>query len=107
MLHLLPVQVWQYDLRSTHHSANPKHWRAAGHEFVKKQSATWSKQEDAALPQDVSSLKKGRGLEHHFPLAYSQVGAGAMDVHGVTFMLVDEETTVGVMVIGGVLVGST
>lgn len=30
-----------------------------------------------------------------------------MDVHGVTLMLVEEETTVGVMLIGGVLVGST
>ena len=107
MLHVLPVQVLQYELRSMHHSANPKHWRASGHEFVEKQSATWSKQEDTALPQDVLSLKKGSGLEHHFPLAYSQVGAGAMDVHGVTFMMVEEEATERVMLIGGVIVEST
>ncbi|MCJ1467371.1 hypothetical protein MMC07_005995 [Pseudocyphellaria aurata] len=83
-LQLLPMQVSQYDLTSTHQLANSKHWSASGHEFVKKQSATWSRHEDTALPQDALSLKTGKGLEHHFPHAYSQVGTGAIDVHGAT-----------------------
>lgn len=40
LLQLLPVQVLQYDLTSTHQLANSKHWRDSGHELVKKQSAT-------------------------------------------------------------------
>lgn len=87
LLQLLPVQVLQYDLTFTHQLANSKHWRASGHELVKKQSATCSRQDETALPQDALSLKKGKGLEHHFPHAYSHVGAGAMDVHGVTFVV--------------------
>lgn len=67
-----------------HQPANSKHWRDSGHGLEKKQSATWSMQEDTALAHAVSSLKTGKGLEHHFPQAYSQVGAGKTDVQTVT-----------------------
>lgn len=86
LLQLLPVQVLQYKPTFPHQLANSKHWRASGNELEKKQSATWSRQEDAALPHDALSLKRGKGLEHHFPTAYSQVGAGATDVQGVAFV---------------------
>lgn len=107
LLQVPPMQVLQYDLTSTHQLANSKHWRASGHEFVKKQSATWSRHEDTALPQDALSLKTGKGLEHHFPHTYSQVGTGAIDVHGVTCVVevinvvrdVDEVTTLDVMLL--------
>lgn len=87
LLHWLPEQELQYDLTSTHHSENSKHWRDSGHELVKKQSATWSRQEDTALPQDRLSLMKGKGFEHQFPITYSQVGTGATAVHGVTLVV--------------------
>lgn len=35
------------------------------------------------MPQELLSPKTGKGLEHHFPQVYSQVGAGTMDVHAV------------------------
>ena len=66
-----------------HQLAYSKHCRDSGHGLEKKQSATWSKQEDTALPQPVLSPKTGRGLEHHFPQAYSQAGADTTEVQVV------------------------
>ena len=49
--------------------------------LVNKQSTTWSTHEETAFWHEELSPKLGSGLEHHFPIAYSQVGAGAVDVH--------------------------
>lgn len=68
---------------STHQLANSKHCRASGQELVEKQSATWRRQEDTALPQPGLSLKTGKGLEHHFPHSYSQAGTGTLEMHCV------------------------
>jgi hypothetical protein len=66
----------------------------------RKQEATWRVQEEWAAQQEVESLKVGRGVEHHLPHLYSQVGVGEMVVVEVQR---DAVLVVDVEVVGGVV----
>ena len=57
------------------------HWRLAGQPAERKQSAIWIMHSATAISQVGLSENTGRGLEHQSPHPYSQVGAGAVDVH--------------------------
>lgn len=57
-----------------------------------KQEANWTLQAATALPQELLSVKGGRGLEHHLPHLYSQVGLGdivTVEVQREAVVLVD------------------
>jgi hypothetical protein len=64
----------------------------SGQPALKKQEAIWILQEDHAVRQLASSVKSGRGVEHHFPHLYSQVG-------GVTTVAVQMAGPVAVEVV--------
>jgi hypothetical protein len=73
-----------------------KQFKLSGHPACKKQLVVCTRQFVTAVLQEPPSLKGGRGLEHHFPHLYSQVGIGVtvtVDVHND-----------GGVVLGGVVV---
>ena len=65
--------------------------------------ANWIKQFPAAALQLFLSVYGGRGLEHHFPTLYSQVGGtGTLvetEVHKLTFDVVVVVTVVAGLVV--------
>lgn len=86
-----------------HQEENSKQFRLSGNPACKKQEASCTLQAATALEQELGSLKGGRGLEHHFPHLYSQVGVGdtvTVDVQREAVVLV-----LVLVVVGGVVVG--
>ena len=91
LLQLLPTQVLlQYWLTLEHQDWYLAHCSEAGQPAVRKQSAIWRIHSATATLQDGLSSQVGRGFEHHFPQEYSQVGAGAVAVHLVLVVVVEE-----------------
>lgn len=59
-----------------HQLAYSPQLRDSGNPACKKQEASWTEQAETALKQEPWSVQVGRGLEHHLPHWYSQVGVG-------------------------------
>jgi hypothetical protein len=67
-----------------------KQFRLAGNPASRKQDATWMRQFDAAVLQELESEKPANGFEHQLPHWYSQVGVG------VTVVVTVHDDVVGV-----------
>ena len=70
----------------------------SGKPACKKQEANWTLQAATAFPQELESVKGGRGPEHHFPHWYSQVGVGEI-------VIVEVQRDAVVLVVGEVVGG--
>ena len=66
---------------------------------MRKQSAIWRIHSATATWQLGLSVKGGRGLEHHFPQLYSQVGVGVTVAETHLVGEVDEVVVVVLLVI--------
>jgi hypothetical protein len=78
-----------------------KQFRESGQPACRKQDVSWIAQFETAMEHSFLLVKGGRGLEHHFPHLYSQVGVGEMvvvDVQRETVGL-DVVVTTGVVVV--------